>query len=141
MAAMASWVVGSVPMALKRTRTRATCLSGLMRPALVCSSPVVGDSTRSTPAGLSGPGQPGGELADERRRGALVDALPPVPASTTSTALEGETRSGKYFLTTSLASRLGADEGRKARWSLTATSSMFGRDEGEDDGRQRPRRR
>ena len=35
-------------MVLKRTSTSATCLSSLTRPALVCSSAVAGDTTRST---------------------------------------------------------------------------------------------
>ena len=74
------------------------------------------------------------------RAGAPWSAWFPAPASTTTTALEGETRSGKYFLTTSLASRLGDEEGRKARWSVTATLLMFGATTREDDRHQEPGR-
>ena len=124
-AATASFVLGSVPTAVKRVSNRATCPSGLVRPALVCSSPRVGDSTWSTPGGASGPLSQRAEVFHERGGRPLGHRFPS-PASTTTTALEGDTRSGKYFLTISLASRLGAEEGRKARWSLTATSSMLG---------------
>ena len=50
----------------------------------------------------------------------------PAPASTTTTALDLLTRSGKYFSMIWPAAKLGEEPGRKARWSVTATLSMLG---------------
>ena len=124
-AASASRVFGSVPMALNVTTTSATWPSLLMRALAVCSSAVVGERMRSTAPGLCGPFSQSVTLPTNPHA-SPVETLLPLPASNTSTALLGEMRPGKSLLTTSTASRLAADLARKARWSLTATLSMLG---------------
>ena len=78
MAVMASWVAGSVPMVLKRTRTRATCLSSLVEAGLGLLVAQVGDSTLSTTARGADAAvcltQPGGEAGDEVGRLTFVGA-------------------------------------------------------------------
>ena len=91
---MACLVTSSVPTLLKRTTISPTWPSALISALAVCSSALVGESTWSITCGLSGPWSQAVVSAMNCFAGPASARLP-LPASITSTALEGAILSGK----------------------------------------------